>query len=96
MDIEHSRLRLNDDVAFQSMGPGQETVVLSLSSGYLFTCNETTRSFLEAMDGERSVGELVDLLAEQYDVSREQLHSDLMGLAERLIREKLISADAST
>ena len=38
-------LRLADDVTFQSLGDGQETVILSLETGTLYTCNETTETF---------------------------------------------------
>lgn len=85
-----TRLRLNDDVTFQSLGEGQETVVLSLTSGHLYTCNDTTKAFLEALDGRRSFEKIVDLLEGQFDVRREKLQRDLAGLAEELIREGLM------
>ena len=88
---EQTRFRLGDDVTFQSMGPGEDTVLLSLSSGYLYTCNETTEAFLRAIDGRRTMGEIVDELADQYEVQREQLHADLTALADELLREKLIA-----
>ena len=88
---EQTRFRLGDDVTFQSMGPGEDTVLLSLSSGYLYTCNETTEAFLGAIDGRRTMGEIVDELADQYEVPREQLHADLAALADELLREKLIA-----
>jgi len=90
MLTEHSRLRLAPDVTHQSMGPDADTVLLSLSSGHLFTCNETTASFLAAVDGRRSFAQIVDALAEQYDVPRPQLEDDLRGLVEQLLSEKLI------
>lgn len=68
----------------------QDTVVLSLASGYLYTCNQTTASLLAAVDGQRTFGQIVDLLEQQFDVSRERLHADLLEIADRLIREKLV------
>jgi hypothetical protein len=50
---QHARLKLANDVTFQSLGPGEETVVLSLNSGYLYTGNETTEAFLRKLDGRR-------------------------------------------
>ncbi len=85
-----SRLKLSEDATFQSMGPGEQTVVLSLSSGYLYTCNETTAAFLEALDGRRTVGEIVENLTKRYDVTPQRLESDLVELANRLMGEKLI------
>lgn len=85
-----TRLAVSDDVAHQSLGEGEETVVLSLRSGYLYTCNETTQRFLTALDGRRTLGEVVDLLAEEYDVARATLAADLAAMAERLLAEGLV------
>ncbi|HUT37591.1 MAG TPA: PqqD family protein [Planctomycetota bacterium] len=87
---ESARLALSEDVAHQSLGEGQDTVVLSLKSGYLYTCNETTQRFLEALDGRRTLGEVVDLLEGEFDVARATLAADLAALAEELLAEKLI------
>ncbi len=88
---ESVRLALSEDVAHQSLGEGQDTVVLSLKSGYLYTCNETTERFLRALDGRRTLREAVDLLETEYDVPREKLAADLAALAEELLAEKLIA-----
>ncbi|MDK1032189.1 MAG: PqqD family protein [Planctomycetia bacterium] len=91
MLTEQTRLSLADDVAYQSMGTGQETALLSLNSGYLFTCNETSAAFVSALDGKRTLGEVVDILFQRFDVSREKLCGDLKALAERLIHEELVT-----
>ncbi len=87
---ETIRLALSDDVAHQSMGEGQDAVVLSLKSGYLYTCNETTERFLKTLDGRRTLGEVIDLLEGEYEVPREELAADLAALAQQLLDEKLI------
>ena len=89
MLTERTRLCLASDVSRQSMGPSQETVILSFDSGYLYTGNETTEEFLKGLDGKRTLGEIIDQLERQYDVSREELARDLTRLAEELLREKL-------
>ena len=86
----NARLKLANDVTFQSLGPGEETVVLSLHSGYLFTCNETTDAFLRKLDGRRPLAAVIDLLFDEYQVSREALSADLTELAAKLLEEKLI------
>ena len=83
-------LTLADDVTFQSMGEGEQTVVLSLSSGYLYTCNATTESFLKALDGQATVGQILTGLAEQYEVSLDRLSRDILALAQQMLDEKLI------
>ena len=91
MDMDKCRLRVCQDVTFQSMGEGEQTVVLALKSGQLYTCNETTESFLKSLDGKRTFAEVVALLAREYDVDSDRLKSDLIGIAEELLGEKLIA-----
>ena len=85
-----ARLKLADDVTFQSLGPGEDTVVLSLNSGYLYTGNETAAAFLRAVEDGRTLSAATDLLLDEFDVPRETLSRDLAELAAELIREKLI------
>ena len=89
-----TRLKLAGDVNFQSLGPGEETVVLSLNSGYLYTCNETTESFLRKLDGRRPLAAVVDLLFDEFQVPREALSADMTELAAKLLKEKLIVEEA--
>ncbi len=84
------RLRLADDVSFQSLGPGEETVLLSLNSGFLYTCNETTAAFLRTLDGKRSLGAVVAELLNQFRVAPEVLGRDMSKLASKLLEEKLL------
>jgi transcriptional antiterminator len=87
---EETRLRLATDATHQSLGPGEDTVILSLSSGHLYTCNETTASMLKALAKEQTLGQLIDHLQEEFDVPRETLARDLTELTEKLIAEKLV------
>jgi hypothetical protein len=84
------RLKLADDVTYQSLGPGSDTVVLSLYSGYLYTCNETSAAFLQALDGRRTLAEVIETLWEEYEVPREDLTRDMTALAGKLLAEKLL------
>jgi hypothetical protein len=94
MLTDQTILSLANDAQFQSLGEGQQTVIVSLTSGFLYTCNDTTKSFLQAMDGQKSFGQIVDVLAKEYEVGREKLHSDMTILAERLLKEKLVVTHA--
>ncbi len=86
-----TRLALGEDVTFQSLGAGQQTAVLSLRTGYLYTCNETTAAMLSAIDGRRSLDEIVELLMKKFDVPREKLTGDLSAMAGKLVAEKLLT-----
>lgn len=82
-------LAVSGDVTYQPLADGR-TVVLSLSDGQLYTCNETSRAFLAALDGRASFGDVLDRLCEQFDVPRDRLRTDLLELIEYLEREKLL------
>ncbi len=85
-----TRLRLAQDVSYQSLGPGEQTVLLSLTSGYLYTCNETTAAFLDALDGDRTFGWVIGMLLEEFEVAPEELRADMAELVEQLMAEGLI------
>ncbi|MEP9389179.1 PqqD family protein [Mesorhizobium sp. KR9-304] len=74
--------------SFQSVGDG--AVVLLADSGQLYSCNDTSEAFLRHVDGKRSLADIVDLLAEEYEVEREMLEADLAELAASLIQEGVI------
>lgn len=84
-----TRLRLAEDVSYQSLGEGNDTVMLSFASGYLYTCNEAAAAFVRALDGKRSVDEIVDLMEREFDAPRERMDADFAALADELVREKL-------
>lgn len=74
--------------SFQSVGDG--AVVLMADSGQLYSCNDTTEAFLRHIDGKRSLGEIIDLLAQEYEVERDVLEADFSELAENLKQEGVI------
>lgn len=84
-------LQRSQQMNFQSLGEGQPTVIVSLASGYLYTGNQTTHSFLQAIDGKKSFGQILEELTAEYTVSLEKLRADMSALAEKLIQEKLLS-----
>ena len=84
------RLKIADDVTFQSLGPGVETVILSLNSGVLYSCNDTTAAFLSAINGQLSLAQIIDKLLDEFDVSRAKLTSDIHSIVNKLMAEKLI------
>ncbi|MHC4092644.1 MAG: PqqD family protein [Planctomycetota bacterium] len=96
MITETTRFRSCDDVTRQSLGPEQDTVILALASGRLYTCNDTTARFLDALDGHRPLSEITDLLLVEFEVSRETLSRDLKSIAEDLLEEKLIAVVPET
>ena len=94
MLTEKTVLRRAQDVTFQSLGENQDTVILSLDTGQLYTCNHTAEDFLAAVDGNRSFVDIIELLARQFDAPRRQIEDDINALAEQMIKEGLILPDA--
>jgi Coenzyme PQQ synthesis protein D (PqqD) len=86
-----TRLCLGEDVVFQSLGDGHETVLVSLKTGYLYSCNDTTRTFLEAVDGKKTLAEIGRELLAVFKVSEDRVIADLRLLADRMLAEGLVS-----
>ena len=82
---------LSPVASFQSVGDG--AVVLLADSGQLYSCNDTSEAFLRHVDGKRSLGDIVDLMAQEYEVERDMLEADLAELAESLKQEGVIVSD---
>lgn len=85
-----SRFRLKPDVAFQALGSEEESVVLALGSGQLYTANASTTFFLDAVKRGQSLDEAAQALCESFEVEPDRALADLAGLAEQLIAEGLI------
>jgi hypothetical protein len=85
-----TKLQHSSDVTFRSLGDGQGAVVVETKTGQLYTCNDTTTAFLEAIDGKRTLGEIVDQLHHIFDVDRTVLEADLKGIASELLNNGLI------
>jgi hypothetical protein len=83
-------LKVADDVTFQSMGPGQDAVVLALRSGNLFTCNQTAAAFLKALDGRRTIEQACDVVHRQFEVEPQRLRADMLELAGQMLASDLL------
>ena len=82
--------QLGPDVSHQDMGDDQPAVILRLSDGQLYTCNTTTRLFLEQVNGERTMADITAALHEVFEVELPALEIDLLALAATLVDAKLI------
>ncbi len=89
-------LRLSPKVTLRRLGEDQGAVVLRLADGQLYTCNDTTVDFLEAVDGERDLAAIIARLEGVYDASPARLTTDLVALAEQLLAEGLIRIEDAT
>jgi coenzyme PQQ synthesis protein D (PqqD) len=83
---------LGEGISYQPLGAGEGAVVLTVSSGQLYTCNDTTAAFLDLVDGSRTFVDLVDGLHETFEVPHAELQRDLGALAADLMAEGIIRA----
>jgi Coenzyme PQQ synthesis protein D (PqqD) len=70
---------------------GDETVILHLRSGIYFGLDPIGARIWRLMAEEKSLDEICDVLLQEYEVSREQLRSDMTMLIKDLLGHELIS-----
>ncbi len=68
-----------------------EAVLLNPHTGKYFGMNAAGCSFWEKVDGKRSMGVIIDLLLDEYNVERRSLEKDILELAENLEKHEIIS-----
>ncbi|HEB83512.1 MAG TPA: PqqD family protein [Bacteroidetes bacterium] len=75
-----------------------ELVIIPLKAGVgdmedeLFSLNPTGREVWNRFNGERTLGEIVREIAEEYEGESAEIERDIIGLACVLLQRKLISA----
>lgn len=89
--MDETRLKLHEDICIQEMGPEEKTVVLSLETGDLYTCNDTTCEILRIVEtAPRTFNEITEEMLRRYDVRRDRLEDDLRAIIQHALEEKLI------
>ena len=81
------RYRKSSSIVSTQVGEGVILVPIRQRAGDLddvYTLNETAARIWELIDGQRSLGEIRDLLVEEYDVSESQAQHDIVGLIAEL------------
>ncbi len=73
-----------------------ELIIVPLAAGVgdledeLYTLNETGRAVWERLDGRRTLAEVVEELAVEYEASAEVLRADVLGLVDELLKRKIL------
>lgn len=84
------RLEVSPDVVAREVGG--ETMLLDLASGTYFGLDAVGSRVWQALEDGGSLAEACDKVAAEYDVARDQLESDVLVLAGRLLEQGLVSA----
>jgi len=56
----------------------------------IYTLNETASTIWDALDGQRTLGDILDLVVAEYEVTREQAEQDLYDLVAQLSEVRAI------
>lgn len=82
-------LQLESDVR-QARVAG-EGVILRQDDGEILVINEVAIRFVELIDGDRNLGELTELLLQEYDVEKDRLAVDLAEYASELVNQNVLN-----
>ena len=75
-----------------------EIIIVPLTSGIadmedeLFTLNDTAKDIWRKLDGQRSLQQIIDELAQEYDAEKEKISQDVAGLIAELEKRKIVIA----
>jgi Coenzyme PQQ synthesis protein D (PqqD) len=75
-----------------------ELIIVPLAAGVgdledeLYTLNPTGRAVWSHLDGAKTLGDIAGELAAEYDSTREEVEADVVGLAQELVRRRIVVA----
>lgn len=67
-----------------------EALVIHLDSGDYYSLNGVGTRVWEEMDGAKTVSELANIIALEYEVTVEQAQTDVQALVDQLLSEQLV------
>lgn len=73
-----------------------ELIIVPLAAGIgdmedeLYTLNETGKEIWYRLDGQLSLGQIINALAEEYEAPRDEIERDVLGLTAELIRRRML------
>jgi hypothetical protein len=85
---------LSDDVVAREIEG--ELIIVPLVAGIgdledeLFTLNETGKDIWNQLDGKRSLGTVIDALAQVYEAPPGEIEEDVLGLVGELVRRRML------
>jgi len=69
---------------------GTETIILTESGEQLHTLDQTGTYVWSEIDGKKSLGQILDGICDEYDVSRERAQADLLEFIDALEEKQII------
>ena len=87
--IQSSKITIPPHVIARQVG--EEVVILDLSKGTYFGLDPVGARIWQLMGENNTLAEICDAMQEDYDVTREDIERDVVGLAERLMAQQLVA-----
>ena len=85
------RVTVTDHVIVRQLG--DESVMLDMASGYYFGLDPVGARIWQLLSETSSLAEIVERLAQEYDVTPEQANSDLVRFVEELKAHGLLNVE---
>jgi Coenzyme PQQ synthesis protein D (PqqD) len=85
-----SKPEKNPDVAYRALGSEEGAVLLHLQSGEYHGVNELGLVVWELIDGERTVGEIIETVREQTDDAPPRLADDVVAFLDSMRQLDLV------
>jgi len=83
----NTRVQHSPNATFQIVA--DEAILIHLNTGVYYSLNDVGTSFWNMMDGQRTIDECADAIAQEYSAPREVVLADLLELANELAAEDL-------
>jgi len=83
-----SRVQIQDDVLFQELQG--EAVLLNLKTGMYLGLDRTGTRIWKLLEQDGSLSRVVDVVLQEYDVTREKFEQDLLNLIGEMLKHGLL------
>jgi len=87
----HLGTRLSVPPQVMSRRVGDETVLLDLERGFYFGVDRVGQRIWELAGSDRTLGDIVDVIVDEFDVDRDQAEADVMEFAATLVAKGLLT-----
>jgi hypothetical protein len=74
-----------------------EMIIVPLAAGIgdaddeLYTLNDTGREIWHALDGQRTLGQVAEVMAGAFDSRPEEIAADVLGFATEMVRRRMLT-----
>lgn len=73
-----------------------ELIIIPITAGIgdledeIFTLNETGRDIWDRLDGKKSLKQIANALAQEFQATQEEIETDILGIAQELLKRRML------